>query len=216
MPSAAERRRSHGWRWWTLVLLVSLALAVLAPDAGDRREPSPGPWAPDAAVAAAVVVAPAPPAPLARHTRPVRLPGGGRAVFGARRLWSPTTAPPAPARWASSGRPAWTAPLPGRRAAAPFRRHGERIQPVFELIVTVADAHPGRDGDFAHDIDRTRVQRFVRAAHRQRALLLLDVQPGRTPFPVAARRWPGRCATRGWGWRSTRSGGWGVGRSRAG
>ncbi|MEZ5194531.1 MAG: hypothetical protein R2734_20035 [Nocardioides sp.] len=33
------------------------------------------------------------------------------------------------------------------------------------------------------------MQRFVRAAHRQRALLLLDVQPGRTPFPVAARRW---------------------------
>jgi hypothetical protein len=75
------------------------------------------------------------------------------------------------------------------RAARPFRRPGERIQPVYELIVTVADRHPGRDGDFNHDIGRGAVQEYVDAAHRHGALLLLDLQPGRERFPQVARRW---------------------------
>ncbi len=33
------------------------------------------------------------------------------------------------------------------RAAAPFRRPGQPITPVYELIVTVADAGPGSDGE---------------------------------------------------------------------
>jgi hypothetical protein len=55
--------------------------------------------------------------------------------------------------------------------------------------VTVADRHAGRDGDFSHDIDRTLVQEYVDAAHRHGAILLLDVQPGRSRFPDVAKRW---------------------------
>ena len=75
------------------------------------------------------------------------------------------------------------------RAARPFQREGERVQPVYELIVTVADRHAGRDGDFSHDIDRTLVQEYVDAAHRHGAILLLDIQPGRSSFPEVAERW---------------------------
>ncbi len=75
------------------------------------------------------------------------------------------------------------------RAARPFRQTGERIQPVYELIVTVADAQPGRDGDYSHDIARDEVARYVRAAHRNHALLLLDLQPGRSDFLTVAKRW---------------------------
>ena len=45
-----------------------------------------------------------------------------------------------------------------RRAARPFRLKGEQIQPVYELIVTVADPSPGPDGDYSHDIAADRVE----------------------------------------------------------
>ena len=75
------------------------------------------------------------------------------------------------------------------RAARAFERPGRPVQPVFELIVTIADAVPGPDGDFNHDIARAEVERYIRAAHRHDALLLLDVQPGRASFVDVARRW---------------------------
>jgi hypothetical protein len=77
-----------------------------------------------------------------------------------------------------------------RRAAAPFRSgHSPTVQVVFELIVTIADRTAGRDGDYSHDIAARDVRRYVRAAHRHQALLLLDVQPGRAGFLTAAKRW---------------------------
>jgi hypothetical protein len=75
------------------------------------------------------------------------------------------------------------------RAAAPFTRDGKPAQPVFELIVTVADAHPGAGRDFSHDIDPARVLPYIEAAHRHGALLVLDLQPGRSDFLSVARRW---------------------------
>lgn len=76
-----------------------------------------------------------------------------------------------------------------RRAAAPFERPRSEVQLVFELIVTVADAHPGKGRDYNHDIARAHVQRYIDAAHEHGALLLLDIQPGRADFLSVARRW---------------------------
>lgn len=76
-----------------------------------------------------------------------------------------------------------------QRAAAPFRRKGLAPQPVFELIVTIADAHPGGDGDFNHDVPVDAVRQWVRAARRAGALLVLDIQPGRADFVSVAKRW---------------------------
>jgi hypothetical protein len=75
------------------------------------------------------------------------------------------------------------------RAALPFTRSGKPAQPVFELIVTVADAHPGAGHDYSHDIDRAQVLPYIKAAHSHRALVVLDLQPGRTDFLTVARRW---------------------------
>ena len=75
------------------------------------------------------------------------------------------------------------------RAAAPFHRPGRPLRYVYELIVTIADGHPGKDGDYSHDIPRSEVRRYIRAAHRNDALLLLDLQPGRSTFPEVAKRW---------------------------
>jgi len=76
-----------------------------------------------------------------------------------------------------------------RKAAAPFGTPRRPVQIVYELIVTVADAGPGRDGDYSHDISRAKVDAFIAAAHRNKALLILDLQPGRSDFLTVAKRW---------------------------
>ena len=77
-----------------------------------------------------------------------------------------------------------------RRAAAPFRReHAPPVQVVFELIVTIADRTPGPGRDYNHDIAKRDVRRYIEAAHRHDALLLLDLQPGRSGFLSVAKRW---------------------------
>ena len=75
------------------------------------------------------------------------------------------------------------------RAGTSFARAGRPVQLVYELIVTIADRHPGKDGDFSHEISRQQVAPYLRAAHRNDALLLLDIQPGHADFLSAAKRW---------------------------
>jgi hypothetical protein len=74
-------------------------------------------------------------------------------------------------------------------AAAAFARPSQPVLPVYELIVTVADRAPGKDRDYSHDIDRDAVRQYVEAARRNGALLLLDIQPGRSDFLDVAKRW---------------------------
>ena len=75
------------------------------------------------------------------------------------------------------------------RAAKPFARKRQPVQVVYELIVSIADRHAGPGSDYSHDIPRAEVQKYIDAAHRHDALLLLDIQPGRTDFLTAAKRW---------------------------
>jgi hypothetical protein len=76
-----------------------------------------------------------------------------------------------------------------RRAAAPFARRKQPTQIVFELIVSIADRYAGPGHDYSHDIARAEVQKYIDAAHRHDALLLLDIQPGRSDFLTSAKRW---------------------------
>jgi hypothetical protein len=130
------------------------------------------------------------PAPLVLAPEVAELPGGGTKVFGHRRF---LVAYYGTAGTGALGVLGETAPDEMQRrlwrAARPFELPGERVQPVYELIVTVADPIPGPHGAFSHDIARERVQEYVDAAHRNKALLVLDIQPGRTDFLTVVKRW---------------------------
>ncbi len=76
-----------------------------------------------------------------------------------------------------------------RVAARAFRGTDRPVQLVYELIVTVADRSAGADRSYSHDIAREDVRRYVDAARRNNALLLLDLQPGRSTFLEVAKRW---------------------------
>lgn len=78
-----------------------------------------------------------------------------------------------------------------RKAAAPFATTGRPAQIAFELIVRVADRKPGRNGIYSHSIKPAAIRQYIEAAERARALVILDVQPGRLSFPdaIAPYRW---------------------------
>lgn len=77
-----------------------------------------------------------------------------------------------------------------RAAAAPFAAaSGEKVQIVYELIATMADSRPEEGDTYSHDIPRADVQAYLRAAHRNHALLVLDLQPGRSDFLTVAKRY---------------------------
>ncbi len=76
------------------------------------------------------------------------------------------------------------------RQAAPYAEHGDRpVLPTFELIVTVATAGPGADGDYSAPSSPDDVQRYLDAARRHGVYLLLDIQPGRSDFLTETRRY---------------------------
>jgi hypothetical protein len=157
-----------------------------APAAGDPPVTDAPADDPSEAARPPAYVEPAAPA----IPRKPQLPGGGYRVFGHHRF---LVAYYGTAQTGAMGVLGATDPATMQRrlmrAARPFREPGERLQPVYELIVTVADRSPGPDHAFSHDIPRDLVASYVRAAHRNGALLLLDIQTGRDRFPVVARRW---------------------------
>lgn len=67
-----------------------------------------------------------------------------------------------------------------RRAAA--YRSGREPLPVLELITVVAQAKPGPDRRYRLRVKDEVIQTHLAAARRHRALLLLNVQPGRARF----------------------------------
>jgi hypothetical protein len=79
-----------------------------------------------------------------------------------------------------------------RRQAAPYRRGGRPVLPAMELIATVATHSPGDDGLYRHRQGDAVIARYLAAARRARALLILDIQPGHADFDDEVRalaRW---------------------------
>lgn len=119
---------------------------------------------------------------------PPMLPRGGRTLFPRNRVvaWYGTDAAPS---LGVLGRADPDAVWPGlQRAARHYDQPGKTVLPAYELIVTVAQAAPGRDGLYRSRTSPTRIDRYLAAAHRHHALLILDVQPGRSDF-VTETRW---------------------------
>ena len=128
-----------------------------------------------------------PPAPPAAATD---LPGGGRRIFAGNKFLVAYYGTAGTGALGVLGEASPERIMPRlARAAAPFARGGRSVQPVFELIVTVAHAGPTKTGRYSSGIDRALVRRYVDAAHRHGVLLVLDLQPGRADFLDVAKTW---------------------------
>ena len=113
---------------------------------------------------------------------PRELPRGGRAIFPRWRVvafyGAPQTAKLGALGIGSPDRAARRL----ERVARPYARRRRPVLPAFELIATIASEAPGADGEYSDRQSRRTVARYLRAARRRKMLLILDIQPGRTPF----------------------------------
>jgi len=126
---------------------------------------------------------PAAPKPLVSQ-----LPGGGRTIFPAKRVVAFYGAPQSERLGILGiGSPARAAARL-KRASRAYATRARPVLPAFELIATIANAHPGDDGRYrTHQPDAT-IERYLMAARKAKALLLLDIQPGRGDFLSEAQR----------------------------
>jgi hypothetical protein len=155
--------------------LVALPALVLAGGGEDRASSGTSGSGPDAAREDA----PAPPA---------ELPRGGRRIFPDFRVVAFYGAPQDDELGVLGiGTPAQAARKLVRQAR-PYARRSRPALPAMELIATVAAAHPGPDGMYRMRQPAAVIDRYLRAARRAKALLLLDIQPGHADFLEEARR----------------------------
>jgi hypothetical protein len=74
------------------------------------------------------------------------------------------------------------------RQAAPYARRSRPVLPAMELIATVAANAPGADGLYRTQQSAQVINRYLRAARKLKALLVLDIQPGHADFLSEAQR----------------------------
>ena len=157
---------------WTLAWAQSCSIA--------RKTPTPN--APVASVAPSdsPPPEPAPAQPVAIEPPPKELPRGGRKLFPEHRLVGFCGTPGAPALGELQGNlPAKAKALETR--AAQFAQD-RKLLPVFELIAVVVQGYPGPDGKYRRRVDDSVVDQYLRAARAEKALLLLNIQPGQSDF----------------------------------
>jgi hypothetical protein len=64
-----------------------------------------------------------------------------------------------------------------------------KILPAFELIATIVHPVPGDDGMFRSRVSDDVIQKYLDAARQERAILILDIQPGRADFMDEVRHY---------------------------
>jgi hypothetical protein len=127
-------------------------------------------------------------AKVAAADKPAALPGGGRRIFPDYRVVAFYGAPQDNALGALGIGTPDEAAARLRKAARPYARKSRPVLPAFELISTIAANAPGDDGLYrTHQSDET-IGRYLSAARRAKALLVLDIQPGRGDFLSEAKR----------------------------
>jgi hypothetical protein len=124
--------------------------------------------------------------------KPQELPGGGRRLLPDRRIVAFYGAPQARELGELGiGSPASAARRLARQAR-PYQRKTRPVLPAMELITVVAAAHPGEGGRYNTRQEPRIIRRYLRAARKAKALLILDIQPGRSDFfteTVRLKRW---------------------------
>jgi len=127
-----------------------------------------------------------------RPAKPSELPRGGRSILPQHRVVAFYGAPQDEELGALGiGSPAQAGRRLERQAKA-YSRPKRPVLPAFELISTIVQRSPGDDGDYAEPQKPAVIDRFLREARKRKALLILDIQPGRASFveeAKALRRW---------------------------
>jgi hypothetical protein len=128
----------------------------------------------------------------AQAAPPPELPRGGVSVLPEYRIVAFYGAPQSPELGALGIGTPTAAARRLERQARPYGRPDRPMLPALELIAVIANAHAGDDGMYRARQSDAVIRRYLRAARRAKALLLLDIQPGRSDFfteTTRLRKW---------------------------
>ena len=119
-----------------------------------------------------------------------QLPGGGRVLFPGHLLVALYGHPGAPGLGALGQQGLQASVARARKAAAAYQHLTRaRVIPAFEIIATVAQAGPGRDGNYSSESSVASLRPWVRRATAAGFYVILDLQPGRASLLAQARRY---------------------------
>jgi len=120
----------------------------------------------------------------------VQLPGGGQILFPGRVLVALYGHPGAPGLGVLGQQDLPASIARARKVAAPYRALSRvPVIPAFEIIATVAQARPGKDGDYSYESPVASLRPWVRRAAAAGMYVILDLQPGRASLLAQARRY---------------------------
>ncbi len=124
----------------------------------------------------------------AKAAAPPELPRGGRSIFPEFRVVAYYGAPQDPQLGTLGiGTPA-AAARRLEKQAKPYGTAERPVLPALELIAVIANADAGDDGMYRARQSNAVIRRYLRAARRAKAMLLLDIQPGRSDFFTETKR----------------------------
>jgi hypothetical protein len=120
----------------------------------------------------------------------VQLPGGGQVMFPMRLLVALYGNPGTPALGVLGHQGLQASIARARRVAAPYRHLTHLpVVPTFEIIATVAEAHPGDNGDYSYETPLAELRPWVRRATAAGMYVILDLQPGRASLLAQAKHY---------------------------
>lgn len=127
---------------------------------------------------------------LATARTGVELPGGGQTLFPGTRLVAMYGTPGSGALGilGEQDLPASIARAQGL-ADAYRPLTGDTVVPAFEMIVTIASAEAGDDGNYSRELDPATFVPWIEAAQEAGVYVVLDLQPGRTDFLTQAQQY---------------------------
>jgi hypothetical protein len=120
----------------------------------------------------------------------VQLPGGGQVLFPMHRLLALYGYPGTPALGALGQQNLNASIARIRQISAAYRPlSGVPVVPTFEIIATVAQANPGRDGSYSYESSVASLLPWVRRTTAAGMYVVLDLQPGRAGLLTQARHY---------------------------
>ena len=118
----------------------------------------------------------------------IELPRGGRKILPDFRVVAYYGAPQDKQLGALGiGSPASAAKKLDKQAKS-YERKTRPVLPAMELIAVVAAAHPEEGGRYNLRQPDSVIRRYLKAARKAKALLILDIQPGRSDFFTESKR----------------------------
>ncbi|MGO4958309.1 hypothetical protein ACTQ49_13740 [Luteococcus sp. Sow4_B9] len=169
---------SRSTRTATVTALLALSLMASACGTGESSD-----QAASTAPSSQGLDQTAAPSPTPTPTPAPELPRGGRSIFPEHRLFGYSGAPGAPGQGRLGIGELDDRMVEMEKRAQPYAK-GRTIMPVMELIATTVQPKPGKDGMFRSHVDDAVIEEWLAVARKHRAMLLLNIQPGRSSFPT--------------------------------